>query len=159
MQYTQKKKFAFFNHLGRVLCRNHSAKKQFWNVSNNSQLDTFNIYTHLLVDTTFVWYRKNQNMLYAKFGLNHLSKYSLLSVYNIFSNILFVWPLTWKMWKAKKSAYPIFIFIQNFVEFRILDMEIQMKRAKCLILTSLLIWLPYSHRVSYKLTKNTTDVS
>ena len=49
--------------------------------------------------------------VHAKFGLYHVSKYS------------------------------ISLFAQNFVRFRILDMEIQMKRAKSLILTYFLTYL------------------
>ena len=39
------------------------------------------------------------------------------------------------------SEYPIIIFVQSSVKFRILDPKIQMKRAKCFILTYLLTYI------------------
>ena len=41
------------------------------------------------------------------------------------------------MLKAKMAAYHIFIFMQSFVKFRLLDSKIQMKRGKRLIHTYL----------------------
>ena len=52
------------------------------------------------------------------------------------TNIVFV-----DLLRESLTAYPIFIFIQSFFEFRILDSKIQMKRAKRLIHAYILTYL------------------
>ena len=39
----------------------------------------------------------------------------------------FVWTLRWKLWKGKMTAYPMLIFMQCFIKFQNMDLEIQMK--------------------------------
>ena len=104
------------------------------------------IHTH--IDTTFVWHRKNKKGTRNVWFIppKHISKYCLLGVDNIFSNMLF-------------------IFIQSFLNLRILGPKVQMKRAKrhTHILTYLLTYLltnlvivSYSvHRKIFRLTNYT----
>ena len=49
---------------------------------------------------------------------------------HIFIYATFVWPPRWKSWKRKMTAYPILIFMQNYIQFQVTVPEIQVKRAK-----------------------------
>ena len=46
---------------------------------------------------------------------------------HIYTYATFIWPLRWKSWKSKMTEHPVLTFIQSFVKFPNIDLEIQMK--------------------------------
>ena len=116
--------------------------KQVWNVSNNSQLDKFNIYRyHICLTSEKLRYRNQTNLM------EFLEFFSLMGPNMLPLDIQLLFDLRGESWKkAYMKACSILISIQCFVKFQTLDPKIQMKRAKRLLLTYF-----HTHRVSYNL--------